>query len=236
MRTALLIIILLGPSGWIVAQQEDENRILRIASLLDQGLKERGLEALPVIQYKSDLSANARYESDTIWIGQIQSEFQTDDDWMSIIYHEYWHYQHEGEYAVGRDSLGQILNWDTDQMYEYVPSAYRIERSLHYYQEQVLPDSLPFAKREHMLKSFREAVSRPQMLPLIYAPSNLSLEEIAAYEAQLAAEEMGLYRLSTASRNAIIERIAQQRDTYQRRLAYEQQQQLGPDGLPLMHD
>lgn len=235
-KSSFLLIALLGSVGWLSAQPEARDRILRIADVLDQRLHDRDLPPLPVVRYDPALGANARYQSDTIWVGQIQAEFQTDDDWMSILYHEYWHYRHEGEYAVGYDLQGQIINLDTGEMYEYIPSAYRIERSLRYYREQVLPDSLPFAKRERMIEAFREAVSQTQMLPFIYAPSNLSLEEIAAYEAQLAGEEIGLYRLSTASRNAIIERIAQQQDTHQRRLRYERKHQLGPDGLARKDD
>ncbi|MFK7924094.1 MAG: hypothetical protein AB8H47_19205 [Bacteroidia bacterium] len=214
-------------------QESTSDRILRIAQSLDQRLSERNKSSLPTIVYRADLDANARYENDTIWLGQIQAEFQTDEDWMSIIYHEYWHYQHEGEFAIGRDSLGQILQWDTDQWYTFTPSQYRIERTLRQYKISLSEENLSFANRERLLQEMRKTLSQSQELPFIYAPSNLSLEEIGAYEAQLRAEQEGLYELSTAARNAILERIAQQKDTYQRRKTYEKRQGRGPDGLPL---
>lgn len=227
------VFMLLQCEKGVWAQESAPDRISRIGQILNQRLSERNKSSIPTIVYQSELDANARYENDTIWIGQIQAEFQTDGDWMSIIYHEYWHYQQEGEFAIGCDSLGKILQWDTDQWYTYTPSEYRIERTLRQYEVSLSAENLSFANRENLLREMQKALSQTQELPFIYAPSNLSLEEIKAYEAQLAAEQEGVYELSTAARNAIVERIAQQKDTYQRRKAYEEQESLGSDGLSL---
>ncbi|MEL7533852.1 MAG: hypothetical protein AAFN10_21235 [Bacteroidota bacterium] len=227
----LIMLLLLANDA--CTQESTNDRISRIVHSLNQKLNQRAKFTLPVVVYRADLDANARYDNDTIWIGQIQAEFETDDDWMSIIYHEYWHYLHEGIYALGRDSAGQILQWDTDQWYTYQPTPYRIERVMKQYEVSLEAEGGAFANREKLLEEMHKTVSQPQQLPFIYAPSNLSLEEIKAYEAQLLADREGLYHLSTAARNAILERISQQKDTYQRRKAYEQQQGLGPDGLPL---
>ncbi|MEM6346991.1 MAG: hypothetical protein AAF927_24095 [Bacteroidota bacterium] len=234
MKLALLaLILLLQLPVAAFSQESTPDRISRIVLNLNQKLNERAELPLPAVVYHAELDANARYENDTIWIGQIQAEFKTDDDWMSIIYHEYWHYLHEGIYRLGRDSAGQIVQWDTDQWYTYQPSEYRIKRVLEQYEATLVTVGDSFANREKLLEDMRKTVSQPQQLPFIYAPSNLSLEEIKAYEAQLEAEQAGYYQLSTAARNAILERISQQKDTYQRRKAYEVQMGLGPDGLAI---
>ncbi len=231
--TLLALILLLQLPIAAFSQESTSDRISRIVLSLNQKLNELAKLPLPAVVYRADLDANARYENDTIWIGQIQAEFHTDDDWMSIIYHEYWHYLHEGIYPLGRDGVGQIVQWDTDQWYTYQPSEYRIKHVLEQYEATLVAAGESFANREKLLEDMRKTVSQPQRLPFIYAPSNLSLEEIKAYEAQLLADREGLYHLSTAARNAILERISQQKDTYQRRKAYEAQMGLGPDGLAI---
>ena len=213
-------------------KENNSNRILRLARRLDEGLWARSQPALPPVKYVPGLEANARFERDTIFIGQIQREFHTEDDWISVIYHEYYHYLHQGEWTVATDSNGQIVQWQTEEWYTYHPTEYRIRRSLQFFEDSTLSEIGPLTEEEkaYQIREMRKSVSRPQQLPFYYAPSHLSLEEIAAYKAQLMGMALGYYTLSEEAMAAIRERIGQQQDTWQRRKDYEDRHGLGPDG------
>jgi hypothetical protein len=213
------------------------HRLERIETDLRELLHDKqgnSLPLLPPVRFQPELDANARLARDTIWVGQLQRPFQTDDDIASLFYHEYQHYLFErsSTFPVRRDSTGQIVQWKTGEWFTFQPSAYRIERSLLYFQDSVLPTygELTESERAHHLAAMRQTVSQAQQLPFTYAPSNLSREEIAAYEAQLRGEAEGLYQLSSTARAEIKERLTQQKETLERRLDYEASHGLGPDG------
>ena len=188
----------------------------------------------PYACYDPLLDANARYARDTIWLGQVQAAFFTRDDRISLLYHEYIHWQNEraGRYPVGMDSLGNILQWDTGESYVHVPDSEEVLRDLMYFEQQVLPGygKMDEAERAAHLHRYRRDMEQPRRLPFFYAPSHLAEDELCAYRAQLQGEIIGLYALSAAARREIYIRMRQLEATLARRRAYEQRQGLGPEG------
>lgn len=238
--TCMLCAWLLLAGGSCQSPESFGDRILRLREALEVHMAEKGFDslgALPPVWFKPELDANARFERDTIWVGRVQAAFETDADLMSLLYHEYMHsvFARQNRFPVAVDTSGKIVQWDTEEWYLYQPSDYRIERSMRAFQDSVLPTYGPLngEQRRYQLMQMRKAVSAPQSLPFQYAPSNLSLEEIAAYEAQLDAAASGWLPLSVGALAEIQERIHQQKDTYARRKAYEEKWKLGPDGTPV---
>ncbi|RMG28224.1 MAG: hypothetical protein D6730_05820 [Bacteroidetes bacterium] len=227
---------LLWVNGWPVYAQEGkvyachQRQLDSLVTVLEGRLAAR----LPAVRCAPWLDANARFERDTIWVGQVQAAYGSPGDLLSILYHEYTHYLLAGEkrYPVCVDGEGRIVQWDTGRMYVYEPDSVEVAEQIAYIVQHVLPEYGPLSeaeKRAHISR-LRRDLSRPRELPFIYAPSNLALEEIAAYQAQLAGAQLGLYQLSVPARNAIARRLRQLADTYERRRQYEEQQHLGPDG------
>jgi hypothetical protein len=210
-----------------------------LKSALCMRMQARGIDVpadFPSIHYDPELAANARYACDTIWLGQIQPVFATREDYMSLIYHEYRHWCHEreGRYLVGTDSLGNILQWNTGEQYLHLPDSEEVNRDLAHFEEQVLPgygEMSPSDRAAHLAR-FRRDMEAPRWLPFIYAPSHLAEAELAAYQAQLEGESLGLYVLSASARREMSIRIRQLEATLDRRRGYEERQGLGPDGRP----
>lgn len=192
---------------------------------------------IPPVAYRPELDANARFSHDTIWVGRVQPAFQSDEDLIALLHHEYLHSQLEAEnrYPVALDSTGEIVQWMTEEWYAYQPTEYRIAQGMKQFQDSLSSTFLDLssAEQSYQLRQMRTALATPQQLPFKYAPSNLALEEIEIYETQLKATENGLYRLSSAARAEIAERLYQQKDTWQRRKAYEAKHQLAPTGASL---
>ena len=182
------------------------------------------VHTFPVVQYHLSLGANSRFERDTIWLGQVQADFHTFEDSLSLIYHEYHHFLLKDSFPVGLDNAGVPLQWVTDIFFLYTPCPEEIERDLHSISQSL--DSIAYAALKHTLEKPRSQLFR-------YAPSNLSREELAAYRAQLSGESLGLYVLSREARRAIHIRLYQLEGSTIRRQAYEKENGLGADGLPL---
>lgn len=188
-----------------------------------------GEREFPVVCADSSLKANARYAHDTIWIGQVQPDFHTEGDTLSLLYHEYIHHRLAGKYPVATDSGGLPVQWVTDVSYSYQPSDLEVNRELEQSRDFLafLPDSIR-APQEARL---REDLSRPRTRYLRYAPSNLAREELEAYSEQLGGEKNGWYELSPEAEIAIRIRIDQLTITLEQRVLYEKVMGLGPDGL-----
>lgn len=226
MRWLLLGLLSLGAIGGLGAQPATVDSLARA---LATGLAVRGYRhPLPPVRLDSHLTAHARYAHDTIWLGPVRPSFPTPGDRMSLIYHEYCHarWQARGRFAVGLDSDGDIIQWDTEEWLSYPPSAQQIER------EMVRYDSLYPGADPRLRAAFLASVSQPVRQPFRYAPSNLAREEIAAYQAQLAGAAAGLYPLSPVARQAIGIRLDQLAHTLRQRRAYERRHRLRPDGKP----
>ncbi|GAB4416593.1 MAG: hypothetical protein OHK0039_26110 [Bacteroidia bacterium] len=69
------------------AQAPYAQRIARLAAVLADRLG----APLPPVVVDTALPVNARYARDTIWMDLPQTGFSSDDDLMSILYHEYLH-------------------------------------------------------------------------------------------------------------------------------------------------
>lgn len=199
------------------------------------GLLERraGID-LPVIRYRAELPANARYQHDTIWLGMLQQAYHTRGDTLSILYHEYLHaqFEEEGRFPLALDSLGEVPQWDTGEGYLASPDSLEVELIIARYRAR-LQAQRPPPRASYLaaqLQQLRADLARPSWHPFVYAPSNLAREELAAYQAQLAGEARGYYRLSASARQAIQLRLRQLRATLQRRQTYEHRHGLNPDG------
>ncbi|MEM7372497.1 MAG: hypothetical protein AAF587_28010 [Bacteroidota bacterium] len=226
----LILIEICGPI--CLAQVNPQLRLSALADTLYHRLgEETSRTDLPEVRYQADLPANARYESGTILVGSIQSDYQTMDDSLSILLHEYHHYLQElaHEFLICEDSAGNIPQWSTGQIYEYVPTSEEIERDL---QQTIGPWLEAFSEEQQQieLRRLKRDLSRPRKMLFVYAPSRLAEAEIDAYEAQLEGEQAGLYQLSEEARHAIIRRLGQLKDTLERRRRYEQTHGLHPAG------
>lgn len=197
------------------------------------------LTEFPPLVLDKNLIANAKFDRDSIFLGNIQRVFQSFEDSLSIIYHEYVHFliqQEKSEkYALGRDQQGNILQWDTGRSYIYKPYPKEVALYLKHFRQDVLPtyedyESMSEAKKEKIVLSMKESFSQKDKQPFIYAPSNLAKEEIIAYKAQLQGEKKGYYRLSEDCRDNLKVRIAQLKATYKRRRAYEKKRGLEKSG------
>jgi len=192
---------------------------------LREGLMHRMKVSLfPPVQFDASLEANSRFARNTIWLGRVQPDFHTEDDTLSLLYHEYHHFLLQDSFPVGLDSAGVPLQWVTDIFFLYTPCPEEIERDLQSISQSL--DSIAYAALKHTLEKPRSQLFR-------YAPSNLSREEIAAYRAQLTGGRIGLYTLSYEARRAIQIRLYQLEGSTIRRQVYEKENGLGADGLPL---
>lgn len=215
------------------------NTISRLSKTLNDRINylNKSVIPCPPIKYDENLPANARFESDTIWLGQVQNEYTTTDDTLSILYHEYIHFllELEGKYSYGRDSTGQIVQWDTGETYTYALSQKEIEKELQFFETNILPSygQLSDSQRHAHIQQLKRDLAKPRELLFIYAPSDLAREEIEAYEAQLKGENLGLYQLSATGREAIQRKLKQMKTTLKRRIVYEQKMGLKSDGTNL---
>lgn len=188
---------------------------------------------IPVVHYRPSLPSNARYESGHILVGTLQADYHSFGDSLSILYHEYIHHLHElrGEFLICEDSLGEIPQWTTDEMYLYTPDSEEVEREL---AQAIGPwlDHYEEPHRSQEIERLKRDLSRSRKMVFVYAPSRLAEAEIYAYREQLAGETRGLYVLSPEARSAIYRRISQLEETVSRRLRYEQAHQIRPNGCP----
>ncbi len=189
---------------------------------------------LPPVFIDPELPSNARFIRDTIFLGPLQRDFHTFGDTLSILYHEYLHnvFWQEQRFPFQFDSTGQPIQIKTGTFYTYTPPPEQTERdleNLRFYYSRVEPELVGTAL-EQRLQDMGKILSQPQQLPFVYAPSNLTLEEIEAYQGQLKGESMGLYTLSETAKKSIQFRIYQLEQTYDLRRSYEETNALGPDG------
>ncbi len=189
---------------------------------------------IPVIIYQPQLPANARYHNDTIWLGTVQRDYHTLGDTLSIIYHEYLHKTYRGlsMFPVRNDEEGNPVQWETHTFYRYNPLDVQVNRdveNLRRYYRKTYP-TWSEEQIAQQLVPLKVLLTESREIPFRYAPSNLALEEIKAYEEQLDGENQGLYKLSTEARNSILIRLHQLRQTYQLRIEYEDKHDIGRDG------
>lgn len=213
---------------------QNQAEVLRIE--LQNRMDSLGLpdSSFPVVRYDGQLDANARQQGDTIWLGNVQQVFRNQEDCLSLLYHErhHWLNESQGKYPLARDSSGMIVQWDTGEWYSYQPDSLDVARDLEPFRrtEMAIYGALsPELKSLHLSRLKRD-LSLARQLRFIYAPSNLARDELEAYQAQLEGEQIGLYQLSHEARREIFIRIRQLTGTLERRLAYERQHSLNPDG------
>lgn len=209
-----------------------QDRLDVLANLLENRIQDSGdFPSFPPLVYQPDLPANARYANGQIWIGTIQADYHTTGDSLSILYHEYHHFCQElqGQYVICEDSSGQIPQWSTGELYEYIPTKEEIERDLAQAMGPWL-DRYDEERRKIEVGRLKRDLSRPRKMLFVYAPSRLAEAEIDAYQVQLKGESMGFYQLSSEARKAIYRRLDQLQDTLKRRKAYEQLHGLHPAG------
>ena len=195
---------------------------------------------LPPVFIDPELPSNARFIRDTIFLGPLQRDFHTFGDSLSIIYHEYLHkvFWEEQRFPIHVDASGQPIQIKTGTFYTYIPPPEQTDRdleNLRFYYSRVEPELVGEAL-EKRLNEMRKILSQPQQLPFVYAPSNLTLEEIEAYQGQLKGESLGLYTLSETAKKSIQFRIYQLEQTYELRRAYEEENGLGKNGARILNN
>lgn len=201
-----------------------QNRLLELVELLSVRVVEPVFQDQPLI-HQPEAPFNARFLRDTLFIGSIQPCYHSTEDSLSILYHEWFHYE-AGKislFPIQTDSMAVPVQWKTDVVYVYMPDSMEVAHEMFLWKSELPPSNLPDDK-------MRELLAGPQAIAFRYAPSNLALEEIAAYRAQLKGDHQGIYTLSPEARRAILVRIRQLEHTLFQRQAYEERNGLNPDG------
>ncbi|MDX1907533.1 MAG: hypothetical protein SF053_10910 [Bacteroidia bacterium] len=194
-----------------------------------------GTRPLPPVRYDPSLPVYARWQDDTIRLGPLLPPYHTPAAVASLIVHEYGHalLVQDDWYPVATDSLGQPLQWMTPYPYLHTPHWTTVRDSymavLGSYQTTGLRD------RDRMLMQYRlrYQLMMPQYQFLLYAPSNLALEEVACYQLQLEGAACGLYPLTDALKQHITVSLLHMWETWQQRRTYEQLMGLGADGAAI---
>lgn len=194
---------------------------------------------VPAIFLDQSLSTNAKYEPDSIILGNVQRIFQSFEDSLSLIYHEYIHHQlHKAKkpkFEVTFDRLGNVVQWLTEESYVYTPYPEEVRLYIQHFTEDILPtytnyESMSPADKQRIIAQMEKTFAKSQKEFFKYAPSNLALEEIYTYKKQLKGEKMGLYTLSEEVRLNLHMRIKQTKQTYKQRRAYEKKEHLRRSG------
>lgn len=234
MGCCLLGLICVGGNAQAIDLSQNLVEVFRVE--LQNRMDSLGLpdSSFPVVRYDGQLDANARQQGDTVWLGNVQQAFANQEDCLSLLYHERHHWLNEGEgkYPLARDSLGKIVQWDTGEWYHYLPDSLEVARDLAQFQRvgmSAYGELSPELESLH-LNRLRRDLSIARQLLFVYAPSNLARDELEAYHAQLEGEQFGLYQLSHEARREIAIRMRQLTGTLARRLEYERQHSLNPDG------
>ena len=194
----------------------------------------------PPVVVDHSLPSNARFIRDSIFLGALQRDFHSFGDTLSILYHEYLHktFWHAQRFPFQFDSQGQPLSIETGAFYTYIPPPEQTERdleNLRFYYSRVEPELVGEALEQRLVK-MRSVLSQPQQLPFVYAPSNLTLEELEAYKGQLKGEVIGLYKLSETAKKSIQFRLFQLKQIHSLRRSYEEEHGLGADGKKVAED
>ena len=232
MRTQILLGLFL-PAICFAQGSVPDQRLHQLAIFLQLQIltHKPALPPIPQIVYHPKLPANARYDSGKILVGDIQADYHTTGDSLSILFHEYHHHLQEkkGLFPICEDSLGNIPQWSTGEKYFYQPKEAEVEREL---KQAIGPwiNRYEEPRRSAEIARLRRDLSQPREVLFVYAPSRLAEAEIDAYQAQLRAAQLGLYVLSQEAEAAIYRRLEQLNQTLKRRIAYEQLHQLRADG------
>ncbi|MEL6672710.1 MAG: hypothetical protein AAFR61_10985 [Bacteroidota bacterium] len=198
---------------------------------------QRMIVPFPPLAMDLKIPANARFDRDTIFIGQVQDAFGTTGDHLSLLYHEYLHatYQVVKMYPVCEEEDGTIVQWDTGETFSYTPLSREVRQGLQHFEEEVLPTygALTAAEKAQHLAEMEKTLSQVRDQAFIYAPSNLAKEEIQVYIRQLSTAHLGVYTISPKAHEAIQLRLAQLKESLARRVDYERRKKLAPSGCPL---
>lgn len=227
-----LLLLLMGCISFLYPQTRSD--VLK-TSLQDRLLKIPSLYPIPLpdVYIDPNQSSNATYKPDSIILGNVQEVFQTYDDTLSLIYHEYIHHQlyQVQKFPLAVDEQGNIVQWMTDLIYPYTPFPEEVHAYLRDFEQKVLPGYPNYAEmsqedKARILGEMKDTFSQIQNSPFKYAPSNLAREEIFAYKQQLKGEKLGLYVLSESARENLQLRIKQFNITYKQRRDYEKKHKL----------
>jgi RHS repeat-associated protein len=192
---------------------------------------------IPIPETKLDekISANALYSDGVIYVSP-SGQFKNFEDQVSILFHEYTHYLNEcnGLYESKTDENGAIIQFKTDETYLQTPSLQEIDDNMKEWEESVLPmligPNTTKAETDQLKEMQRNIMSQPVEVPFRYAPSNLALDEISSYKAQLDGEKNGLFKLTDEARTEFTKRISTYTEIYNKRKDYEEKHNLNSDG------
>lgn len=184
-------------------------------------------EPVPNLRFKPDMTANALWDGKEICIGKgfFERTYFTDEDRISIIYHEYNHYLHDIKnlYPCKTDSSGKIYQFLTDIYFEKPICEVEIMLDM----QQIADTTL--SKQELML--IEAAARKPCIMRLTYAPSNLSREEIACYKAEIEGDTcLKLYKHSHTYRALVEYHINVEKIYLKLRQQYEKEHDMNSDG------
>lgn len=245
-RVCLPVLFLLSITGPTWAQESFEKfqtpSLLKAVDSLESRMDRltSHTSEFPPVVVDHTLPSNARFIRDSIFLGALQRDFHSFGDTLSILYHEYLHkvFWEAQRFPFQFDSQGQPLRIETGTFYTYTPPPEQTDRdleNLRFYYSRVEPELVGEALEQRLVK-MRSVLSQPQQLPFVYAPSNLTLEEIEAYTGQLEGEELGLYTLSETAKKSIQFRIYQLKQTYELRRQYEENNGLDMRGNKVVED
>ena len=163
-------------------------------------LEKQGIDKADVPEIIVDFGiwANARYKDGKISTGQglfennARNGMMTDNDRVSVLFHEFQHHLNEGLYPVLRtdNGTGGIIRIATGEVTNRHLTKEEIESDVQDYIEVWELTGTPLEYIEKWAYEKREALKEVILEEeYFYSPSNLFLDEISAYKAQLEAHE-----------------------------------------------
>lgn len=210
--------------------QTDYNTTLQnLVVEFEERLWEAKLEkacSLPPIVFDSTVTASAVWRADTIRVGLsfFSQGFVTEEDQISILFHEYNHFlnEHKHRYPCLEDLSGSIVQVETDILIEKELTIEEIEYDF----KELVNDTMSSQEKQLL----REMVSKPSLMRFVYAPSNLSRDELHCYRAEKRGHEQGLFHHSDIYASFLSARIKREEEYLKLRIRFEELNTLRVDG------
>ena len=184
---------------------------------------------IPDIIISDTIISNAQYKNNIITLGKrfFSDEYFTNEDRLSILFHEYVHYLNDqfGIYQYKKDEDGNILQTETDQFYEKYLSQIEFQIDMKNMKASGIS--------ENQLNIYKKEAELPVYMRFIYAPSNLSREELLCYLAEVTCNKYGLFNHSSLYKSILESRIKLEKMHLYMRLKYEKENQLNSDGTSI---
>lgn len=184
------------------------------------------IDTFPNFALSEKISTNAVYANDTIFLSKaiVQNCAFAEEDKISIIYHEWNHFKCdlENKFQYRKTVNGEIYQIPTNKL---------IKKD--FCKAEFILDSLSLIKpgmAENEKNLLLSSIKKASYVKFIYAPSNLSREEIYCYSKEMEAGKSGALKLSKMYFERLICRIKYEEKLLKLRRKFEAEHLLSETG------